>query len=267
MDRTLRAALAASLAAVAVPASAQLKAWEEMGEEALHAEGAPAFHAAAKELLAPCDGAGNLRLPKRYYQDYRLTPRDEKALGRGLATAKRYANIATALEDGYLPSAGGYQPGLGLPLMHPKLLLDNRFDLGKPDVLTYIKKRGQPKYRLVGLTYVAGKSRPKDMKDVDFDEGSRLPGATAAARTDSWDYEEDVCVIVEAGSAVGTFIGKDVPDDCAGGTRFAKLWRLHAWPLVYNPEGLFHESNPAVDLLDREQRFGPLCPKSAKAAK
>ncbi len=253
--------LLAALILAAQPASAQLEAWRSLSEEDLHSHAVASWGGKVGELFAPCDKAGKLTVARPYLKDYNLTQRDTAAFERGMNSVKRYANIQSALKDGYLPVTRGFVPSVGLMMAHPGLIRDGVYSLDKPDIITYVKKRGAAQFRLVGLVYVAGPKRPAPIPNVDFSEKSRNATTQNKASTEDWDYEDGICVIVDPGKSVGIYPPSDTPFNCKDGTRFQRMWRFSTWPMVYNPNGLFAEANPMVDFLDRQQQFGPLCQK------
>lgn len=247
-----------ALSLTSAPARAQLDAWRSMGEEALHTSTFANFDGNPADIFAPCE-RGKLTLPRMYSKDYKLSDRDRRSVERGLQAVKKYSDIKTAIADGYLPSTRGFVPSVGLLMIHPDLVRDGVHNLDKPDVLTYVKKKGASQFRLVGVIYAGGKSEPKGTGD--FDERARIKGTRNKAGTDSWDYDDEVCVIVKPGESVSLFYGNEVPHHCKDGLFFKRMWRLYTWALVYSPEGLFAEKNPLVDFIDSTQLLGPVCPK------
>lgn len=254
----MRALFVTAVLLASTPAFAQLDAWRRMGEEALHSTTFANFDGNPADIFAPCVG-GKLSLPKAYSRDYELSDRDRRTIERGLQAVKKYANIQSALDAGYLPSTRGFVPSVGLALVHPGLIRDGTHDIDRPDVLSYVKKKGSSQFRLVGVIYAAGKAQPRGTGD--FDERARLKTAKGKAGTESWDYDDEACVIVKPGESVGLYYGNEIPHHCKEGAYFERLWRLYTWALVYNPNGLFADKNPLVDYLDTRQLLGPLCPK------
>lgn len=246
---------------LATNAGAQLEAWRALSEDELHSKTFGSWQGKVGELFAPCDKSGKLTIAQPYTNDYKLTKRDHAIFERGMNSVKRYANIQAALKGGYLPVNRGFVPSVGLMMAHPDLVRDGAYSLERPDIISYVKKRGAAQFRMVGLIYVAGKSRPPDMMNVDFSEKSRKEDTRNKASTETWDYEDEICVIVEPGKSVGIYNPSETPHNCKGGAKFPRMWRLYTWPLVYNPNGLFAEQNPMVDFIDRAQKFGPLCQK------
>lgn len=247
-------------------ASAQLAIWNKLGEDKLHSTYYYATDWTEDEIVAPCDAGGRLRLPPAYAGDYKLSSRDQSAMERMMFAAKRYAKIADALKEGYLPLKDGFERGLGLQMIHPELLRDGTFRVDKPDILSYIKTRGQPEFRLVGLAFAAGESKPGALPGMDFSAKSRLPTAEEKAGTGTWDYEDELCFLEKPGSWIALLERDKTPYRCRGGKLLTRLWVLRAWPFVYNPHGLFAYENPMVDFLDRGQEFGPLCSPPKKQA-
>jgi len=254
--------LAAAALLLSQPAFAQLEAWRAMSEEDLHSRSVASFGGRVGELFAPCDKAGKLTVARPYSKDYDLSKGDLAAFEKGMNSVKRYSNIQAALKDGYLPVTRGFVPSVGLMMAHPGLIRDGAYNLDKPDIITYIKKKGQPQFRLVGLVYVAGTKEPGPIMGVTFGPKSRKKDAQSKASTQTWDYEDGICVIVEPGKSVGIYPPSETPFNCKDGAMFTRMWRLYTWPMVYNPNGMFSEVNPMVDFLDRQQTFGPLCQKS-----
>lgn len=257
----MRSALLLLALLAAAPARAQLDGWRHLSEDDFHSNTYASYNGPPGGLFAPCDKAGRLKLPKPYFKDYKLTKRDLAVFERGMNSVKRFANIKAALEAGYLPVPRSFVPSEGMLLAHPGLIRDGIYNLDRPDILTFVKKKGQPHFRLVGLIYVAGKTRPAPMPDADFDEESRLKDAKGKASAGTWDYEDEVCVVVKPGVSVSIHPRNEIPNGCKEGSFFKRMWRLTTWALVYNPDGLFAERNPMVDYLDRSQAFGSLCGK------
>lgn len=264
MKTTLVGAL---LAALSLPALAADR-FAGIPDEDLHMDealdpkrlGSAKPEAGLSDLLASCDG-GRLRLPKRYGRDYSLTSRDKKTLDRMLAAAGKYLDIEAAFRDGYVPDEEGYDASFGVTVIHPGLFKDGKADFDRPDGLGYVKRKGKDEYMLAGLVYYAGGAQPPAA--LDFGPKSKKKGAEKLARTGTWDFEDDVCLIERKGK-VGIYMEDEVPKDCDEGEDYEKLWRLYAWPVVYNPQGLFFEDNPLVDHLDLAQELRPLCPPAAR---
>lgn len=255
-------------ASLASPARAELDVWKALGEDALHTKTYTTYNGKPPDIFATCDQAGNLHLPKPYLLDYTLTPRDTRLFERGLRAVKKYASIKAALDDGYLPMKEGFQPGMGLGLLHPDLIKDGVFNFDRPDGLTYVNKKGTGQFRLVGFAYIAGAGEhPPKVANVDFDDKSRRKDAQGKAKTGVWEYGDEVCFQVEPGKSVTVLHGGGTKEHCKGHTFYKRLWYINSWGLVYNPMGLFAETNTVVDWLDHTQKFGPLCPKPQPPAK
>ena len=243
-------------------ARAELDAWKALGEDALHTKAYTTYSGTPPDIFAPCDPAGNLHLAKPYLLDYTLSPRDTRLFERGMRAAKKYASIKAALDDGYLPIKEGFKPGQGLALLHPDLIADGTYSFDKPDGLTYVKKKGAAQFRLVGLILIAGSAEhPPKVANVDFSDKSRRKEAKGKAKTVVWQYGDEVCFQVEPGKSVTMLHGGGAKEHCKGHTFYKRLWYMDYWGLVYNPMGLFAETNTVVDWLDHSQKFGPLCPK------
>ena len=243
-------------------AMAELDAWKALGEEALHTKAFSTYVGQPPDIFAPCDGAGNMNLAAPYFRDYTLTARDLKLFTRGFRSAKRYASIKAALDDGYLPVKEGFRPGVGLAMVHPDLVKDGIYNFDKPDGLMYVKKKGSAQFRLVGLSYIAGSGEhPPKVANVDFGDKSRRKDAKGKAKTGVWHYGDEVCFITDPGKSVTIINGGDARRQCTGGVFYKRMWYINFWGLVYDPVGLFGENNTVVDWLDRFQKFGPLCPK------
>lgn len=251
-------------ALAAAPASAQLDAWTSLGESALHASRFEHAEGDPVELFARCDEKGKLTLPKKYEKDYEAPKGEQAKAEKPLQAAKRYANIQTALAEGYLPQARGFIQGMGLSMVHPGLVKDGSFDVDKPDMLLYVRRHGKPLYRLVGFAYAAGNKRPKPLALAKRKKGAAKPKSLA---DDDWEYEENVCLVEVPGRSATLYLGPEAPFKCKTGTKIPKLYRLVHWGLVYNPTGLFIDDNPNVEFIDRTQKFGAICPKPKEKAK
>lgn len=252
------------LASAAGPAHAALEAWTALGENALHSARFEHVEGDPVELFARCDAKGVLTLPKKYEKDYDAPKGEQAKAEKPLQAAKKYANIQTALADGYLPQARGFIPGMGLSMVHPGLVKDGNFDVDKPDMLLYVRRHGKPLYRLVGFAYAAGNKRPKPLALAKRKKGAGKPKSLA---DDDWEYEENVCLIVDAGRSATLHLGAEAPFKCKNGTKIPKLYRLVHWGLLYNPTGLFIDDNPNVEFVDRTQKFGAICPKPKEKGK
>lgn len=253
---TLPFLLAAVLAA---PAFAQLDAWRAFKEEELHSRSFANFDGPAAELFAPCDKQGALHLPKPYSADYDIKQPNHAAFETKLKAVKRYGDIREALKDGYLPVPHAFVQGVGMMLGHPDLIQDGGYRLERPDVLTYVKKQGAPRFRLVGLLYLAGKTPPKRVPNMDLKRNKKRGKQNAGG---GWGPKDQLCVIVKPGHSVGLYERSETPNGCKDGALLSPVYGLYAWPLLYNPEGMFNPQNPLVDFIDRSQKFGPLCPKA-----
>ena len=242
---------------------ADFEAWtSSLTEEDLHTKTFSTYAGRPADIFALCGPGGKLELPKPYLSDYRFSKQDLAALQKTLDAARRYAKIEDAAKDGYLPSALGFIPSVGLEMVHPDLVRDGDYDFAHPDVLAYLRKTETEEYRLVGMIFISGPSRPLRRR-VDFGEYSRLI-TRGGAPASTWGRDDDVCIVVEPARSATIYYGADAPHGCKDGARFDRMYRLYVWTPVYNPLGLFAGKNTVVDWLDHAQDFPPLCPKRPK---
>jgi hypothetical protein len=181
-------------------------------------------HARGRALaiaLATALGAGAPRAAAA--QASTLSPADP-ALARfaddAARHAARYADRRAAVADGYRRLGADF-PGMGEHWLHPAALAADTVDAARPALLAYATVAGRPALLGVGFLVVSHGSAPPAARVV--------PGWPAA-----W-HEHSGLLGDESGAAVGRAN--------VGGTR---VWVLHAWTALANPDGAFAADNWAL---------------------
>lgn len=225
----------------------------------LHARSIPSLKDLARVDEAPavdpfipgCASKDKLSVPLKYEELYRIPSKDMQKLQGMLAVAQKYSDRSKALADRYLP-VDMYEDGYGLGLARPDLFTDRKYDLKKPDLLFYIKRRGQEEYRLVGMAFVAGPAQPPKDFLVTRKNSKELMKL--------WRPWDGICFTTKKG-ILSYHDAEDGKADCAGGTFIQKAWVMHVWLPLYNPLGLFTPRNPVVDHYDLNDKQFPFCSK------
>jgi hypothetical protein len=124
-----------------------------------------------------------------------------------------YHDVVKAEDDGY-EQASPFVPGMGYHYVNGALVDDN-VNPTQPEALVYVDNLvNDDARRLVAVEYVIPDPN-EDMSESKLD--NKFPGADG----DKWHYDPHV----GPGS-----------------------WTLHAWIWYPNPEGVFHSTNPRVDI-------------------
>jgi hypothetical protein len=147
----------------------------------------------------------------------------------------RYADRRAAIADGYRRIGADF-PGMGEHWLHPGALAADTLDPGRPALLAYATLAGRPTLLGAGFLVVTrGAAAPA---------APGVPGWPAA-----W-HEHSGLLGDESGAAVGRAH--------VGGTR---VWVLHAWTALANPDGAFAADNWALPFA----RLGLAAPAGADA--
>ncbi|MFA6028388.1 MAG: hypothetical protein WC969_00905 [Elusimicrobiota bacterium] len=204
-------------------------------------------------FIPECGPAGTGKLPTRYAEEYSITLDGKTKLQAVLNVMKKYSSAERALADGYAP-VDFYESGLGVAFARTDLLTDGRYDLGKPDLLFYVKERDRAVFRIAGAAFVAGSELPRN----DFLITRK--GTREIMRL--WRPWEDICFKRRDG-LLSYQDSEDGKTDCARGELIRKAWIMHVWLPLYNPKGLFTPRNPLVNYLDLTGQDFPFCRKRA----
>ena len=147
------------------------------------------------------------------------------------ATRPYWANVARAREDGYDGDVSPYDPGMGFHFVNPGLIADSEnaaVELSEPAILVYVPTEGYD-------------PAPGDEHDPGRDDDLVL-AAVEFAHTGT------------EGAGMNLFADEEVersprtPE--ADGWEFveaAGVTALHVWVPHWNPAGVFHPTNPAVN--------------------
>jgi len=127
-----------------------------------------------------------------------------------LATARRatanYHNINIAMAAGY-ENINYFVPGMGDHYVN-SALVDDLFEVDKPEALVYNSLRNGDRPRLVAVEYLVATPGP---------QAGGTPPEGFTGEMDEWEWND-----------VGNF------------------WTLHAWVWLHNRDGIFAELNPAL---------------------
>jgi hypothetical protein len=121
------------------------------------------------------------------------------------AATIRYRQFSNALADGYA-DINVVVPNMGYHYMKSSLS-DSKFEIRKPEILVYNKKRNGS-FELLAVEYAV---------PISITPNTAPEGFTGPA--DVWERNTDF-----------------------------GLWLLHAWIWEFNPEGVFHHTNPLVQV-------------------
>ena len=147
------------------------------------------------------------------------------------ATRPYWVDVARAREDGYDGEVSPYDPGMGFHFVNPGLVADNEnaaVELSEPPILVYVPTEGYD-------------PAPGDEHDPDRDDDLVL-AAVEFAHTGT------------EGAGMNLFADEEaersprMPE--ADGWEFveaAGMTALHVWVPHWNPAGVLHPTNPAVD--------------------
>lgn len=127
-------------------------------------------------------------------------------LARLRAAVARYHNFKNALADGYTIDASGYVSHMGHHYLKASLV-DGTFELERPEFLIYIPGPNG-RWRFVGVEYA--------VSILDITNPQPAP--------EGFSGDADVWVINNA----------------------FKIWTLHAWVGLNNPDGIFASHNPRI---------------------
>ena len=147
------------------------------------------------------------------------------------ATRPYWADVAKAREDGYDGEVSPYEPGMGFHFVNPGLIAEDEnaaVELSEPAILVYVPTEGYD-------------PEPGDEHDPDRDDDLVL-AAVEFAHTGT------------EGASMNLFANEDADHPPrvseADGWHFveaAGVTALHVWVPHWNPAGVFHPTNPAVD--------------------
>ncbi|WP_255192688.1 hypothetical protein [Natronobeatus ordinarius] len=147
------------------------------------------------------------------------------------ATRPYWADVARVREDGYDGDVSPYDPGMGFHFVNPGLIADDEntvVELSEPAIMVYVPTEGYD-------------PSPGDEHDPDRDDDLVL-AAVEFAHTGTEGAGMNLFADEEAERSPRT------PE--AGGWEFveaAGVTALHVWVPHWNPAGVFHPTNPAVD--------------------
>ncbi|MBI3554124.1 MAG: hypothetical protein HY077_16630 [Elusimicrobia bacterium] len=187
-------------------------------------------------------------LPPAKYDLKQFDAHDLDLLALALGAAHRYADINTAVSDGYVLDSK-YSAGMGIHMYHPVLVLSAAVEADKPQFLTYARSRQTSAYMLIQVGYIHRRRAEEGRYEL-----FHSPSAHGHF------HDDGGCVQVKDGAVV------DVDGCGPGDTHVGPIWMMHAAVNFYNEEGLFADYFSCVDALSRSGKLRTFFGRPAPAA-
>jgi hypothetical protein len=233
----------------------------------------PDFSEYAPGYFAHQDDQRNLQFPGKYEIEKKYSVHDQKQLKRVLQAAYQYADINSAIRDGYVP-VPGFILSMGIHFMNPSLF-DETVAMDKPEFLIYLKSRYNNAYVLAQLGYIqVQNNRFKKFRYPLFEtpeaQGhSHLLNISYIDEKGWWKYAistndeptEDKMLVflgpldkyVHLDPKIALLMYDDMKAEWAKSPYRLivsdSLWMLHVAINLYNEDGLFADTFPLLDTM------------------